>query len=80
MGRKRGAIEEQLRRIIYGDKCPNCKILIVDRTITIGYKEIPVSAIARVTQSYLILKDGTLIPLHRVLGVKNEHGKIVWRR
>ena len=80
MGKKRGAIEEQLRRIIYGGKCPDCTILVVDRTKTVGYKEIPVSAIVRVTQSYLILKDGTLIPLHRVLGVKNKHGKIIWRR
>jgi len=80
MGKKRGAIEEQLRRIIYGSKCPNCTILIVDRAETTGYKEIPVNTITKVTQSYLILKDGTLIPLHRVLGIKDKHGNIIWKR
>ncbi|HIC98240.1 MAG TPA: DUF504 domain-containing protein [Pyrodictiaceae archaeon] len=80
MSKKRGIIEEQLRRIIYGGKCSNCTILVIDRRKTSGYREIPVNAVSRVSQSYLILKDGTLIPLHRVLGVKDENGNIVWKR
>ena len=80
MGKKRGAIEEQLRRMVYGNKCINCIILVVDRTKTIGYREIPVSIVAKVTQSYLVLRDGTIIPLHRILCIKDEHGNVIWKR
>jgi len=80
VGRKRGAIEEQLRRIIYGNKCLNCTILVVDRAKAVGYREIPASIVVKVTLSYLVLKDGTVIPLHRILCIKDKRGNIIWKR
>ncbi|MEM2235396.1 MAG: DUF504 domain-containing protein [Desulfurococcaceae archaeon] len=80
MGRKRGKVEEWVRTVFYkGFK--EYVVLIKHREGRVEVlKSIKVCEIVDIRGNYLILSDGTLIPLHRVVEVRNETGSIVYSR
>ena len=55
------------------------RLVIVDRLSSTGLTEVPFEAIERVDSNYVYLKDGTVIPNHRVVGVK-KGDSYIWKR
>ncbi len=55
------------------------KIVIVDRLSPNGIVEIPADFVERADRNYVYMKDGTVIPVHRVLGIK-KGDSYVWKR
>ncbi|BFH73771.1 RNA repair domain-containing protein [Sulfurisphaera javensis] len=72
-------IKEAIIKIIY-TQTDKSRFSLVIRDRIKGTDEIPFSSIERVDNYYLYLNDGeTVIPLHRVIEIK-EDGKIIWKR
>ena len=67
LGRRRGRIYEELRR------CkavrPECVVVVVDRAENSGLSHIPVERIVKISKEYMVLDNGTIIPLHRVVKI-----------
>ncbi len=80
MGRKRGSVEKWVRIIFYKG-LKDYVVLIKHRERGVEVlKPIRVSEIADVRGGYLVLSDGTLIPLHRIVEVRDESGLVVYSR
>ncbi len=80
MGRRRGEIYEIVARVVrLREKYRNAEILVVDRLSATGLRRIPAERVVSVKKDHLVLDDGSVIPLHRVVGVDVE-GKRYWRR
>lgn len=61
------------------DEIPFFRLVVVDRLSSTGLIEIPFESIEGVDQNYVYLKDGTIIPNHRVVGIK-KGDNYVWKR
>jgi len=69
------------RIIVLRDEYKGYSIEVVDRLASVSnIRKVDVSDIERVTKMYLVLKDGSIIPLHRVIGVVDSSGRRVWSR
>ncbi|MCS7127808.1 MAG: DUF504 domain-containing protein [Sulfolobales archaeon] len=80
MGRKKGKVEEWVKTVFYRG-LKEYVILIKHREKGIEVlKPIKVSEIIDIRSGYLILSDGTPIPLHRVVEVRDEAGSIIYSR
>ncbi len=80
MGRKRGEIFEVVSRVFrLRDRYPGAELLVVDRLSATGVRRIPFERIVEVKKDHVVLDDGSVIPLHRVVGV-DVGGKRFWRR
>lgn len=82
MGRRRSRIKQEINKLIYTSKS-SYRIVFIDRTRETGarLRELPVERIERVTEWAIYLDDGdTVIPLHRIVEVRDEDGVTVWRR
>ncbi len=79
---RRGEVYELLRRVVaLRDQYRGYEIEIVDRLdSSTGVRRLPVELVERVTRGYMILSDGTMIPLHRVVGLVDAQGRRVWSR
>ena len=55
-------------------------IVVIERGRVSGTRLIGFNEVSRVTRGFIELKDGTVIPLHRVIGVLDEEKQPVWRR
>lgn len=72
-------IKDAINKILY-TKQDRDNIYLVIRDRIKGIDEIPFSNIERVDNNYVYLKDGeTVIPLHRVLEIK-ENNQTLWKR
>lgn len=66
MGRKRGAIEVWLRKIIWGGLRDECTIYIRHRRLGVEeLKPIPANSIRDLRRGYIVVEND-YIPLHRV--------------
>ncbi len=74
MGRRRGRIYEEVRRVLalYPN---NSFLVIIDRSSKTGKTIVPVSRIDKVTKTFIILDDGSMIPLHRIVEVRIGKGR-----
>jgi Uncharacterized protein conserved in archaea len=57
----------------------NYTVVILDRLSPTGTAEISANEIESFDANYIYLKDGTVIPLHRVVGLK-KGDSYVWKR
>ncbi|AEM39726.1 protein of unknown function DUF504 [Pyrolobus fumarii 1A] len=80
MGRRRGRIYEVVSRVFaLREQYPDARIVIVDRVSPTGLRKIPVSRVTRVKKDHMVLDDGSVIPLHRVVMVEAGDA-VLWRR
>ncbi len=80
--RKRSRIKQEINKMIFTGK-KNYVIVYIDRSRDTGIRlrELPISKVARVTEWALYLDDDyTVIPLHRVVEIRDREGRIIWRR
>ncbi|MGC9072268.1 MAG: DUF504 domain-containing protein [Acidilobus sp.] len=81
--KRRGMIEEAVRRAVNGGEPENYVIVYVERSPNgrQGLAEVRASEIIGVSRWAMTLKDEeTVIPLHRVVEVRSLDGSYVWRR
>ncbi|MET1129113.1 MAG: hypothetical protein ABWW70_07320 [Thermoproteota archaeon] len=76
--RRKSDIAEALRRLKH--KNPHSMVVITDRSTASSTRKIPLAAIEKIGNSYMLLKDSTIIPLHRVIMVIDESGRKLWTR
>ncbi|KSW11473.1 hypothetical protein CF15_01070 [Pyrodictium occultum] len=78
MPRRRGELEEAVARFFHTRA--RGFIVVAERGTATGLRRIPRERVARVTSSHIVLDDGTVIPLHRVVALEDEAGRTIWRR
>jgi len=78
MGRRRGAIHEAVAKHFH--KGTRGYVVISERGTVSGTKRISFDEIERVAADRIILANGTVIPLHRVLYIVDERGRVLWSR
>lgn len=79
--RKRGEIEEWLRRIFFGGRKEDYVIYVrfrVDGDVTL--RPIPGDYIVDIRSGYIYAKDGSAIPFHRVEEIRSKKGEIIYKR
>jgi len=74
---KKNPIQEIVNRIIWNHE--NARIIYIDRKNGIEYKEIPIPEIMKAGTEFIFLKDGTMIPYHRIQYIEVS-GKIVFKK
>lgn len=81
MGKKRGEIEEWLKRIFFSGRGDQYVILIKHRTNSEELlKPIPGDGISDVRRGLIYIKSGEAIPYHRVVEIRRKNGEVVYRR
>ena len=76
---RRGEIREAIARLYYQGR--SGYVVIAERgSRSSGVRSIPLESVERLGRGYLVLRDGTIIPLHRVLEVVDERGRTIYRR
>lgn len=83
MTRRRSRIRQEINKIIYTGRGKDYRIVYLDRTREYGarLRELSFKRIRKVTEWALYLDDDeTVIPLHRVVEIRDERGRSVWRR
>jgi len=79
-GKKRGEIEEWLRRIVYGGSRDDYIIYIKHREDGEEVlRPIPGSLLRDVRGNCMIV-EGEIIPLHRVVEIRRKNGVVVYKR
>jgi len=81
MGRKRGEIEEWLKKIFFTGKSSEYFVYVkyrVDNEETL--KPIPGEIIIDVRGGYIFTKNGDQIPFHRVVEIRSKKGELVYKR
>lgn len=73
---RRGRVYEELARLIHGGRGGYVAVVIEERGGTTGLRDIPLERIARLARGFLVLDDGTVIPLHRVVGLREQGGGV----
>ncbi|MGC9181484.1 RNA repair domain-containing protein [Thermogladius sp. KZ2Tp1] len=80
MGRRRGEIEEVLRRVFFSGHRSEYIVYVLDRTPEgEGLKAIPADSIDDVRGGYIFTR-GYAIPFHRVLEVRDVKGRVIYTR
>jgi uncharacterized protein (UPF0248 family) len=80
MGRRKGEIEEVLKRIFFAGKREDYIVLIIDRSPEgEALKPIPAASIEDIRGGYIYVKDN-VIPFHRVVEVRDVKGNIIYSR
>lgn len=83
LGKKRGLVEEWLKRIKWGGCSRDYVIYIRHRRCSDNVEDlrpIPGNDIADVRRGYIILKNGEYIPFHRVEEIKFRDGRVLYSR
>lgn len=78
VGRKRGGLREAIAQLYYSGK--RGSVVIVERGTATGLRRLSLEDVERLGRGYLVLVDGTIIPLHRVVMVLDEKGDVVYSR
>ena len=71
---RRGRVYEELSRVIHGGRGGYVAVVIEERGAGGGLRDIPLGRVARLARGFLVLDDGTVIPLHRVVGLRERGG------
>ncbi|GAB6148733.1 DUF504 domain-containing protein [Stetteria hydrogenophila] len=84
MARRRSRIRQEVNRVLYSGDPSRYVIVYIDRDPETGrqsLRELPAARVVRASEWALLLDDGdTVIPLHRVVEVRERGGRVVWRR
>lgn len=81
MGKKRGEIEEWLRRIYFGKHREQYVVFIKHRIDSEEMlKPIPGEMISDVRGGFVYVKSGEVIPYHRVVEIRRKNGEVVYKR
>ncbi|MEM4717614.1 MAG: RNA repair domain-containing protein [Desulfurococcaceae archaeon] len=81
MGKKRGEIENWLRRIFFTGKGSEYIIFIKHRVNEEeDVKPIPGELLLDIRGGYIYTKSGDQIPFHRVVEIRTKKGEIVYKR
>jgi len=80
LGRRRSEIRQLINRILYTGW--SVRVYYVDRDPVRGERlaVLPLERVSRVTGWAVVLDDETVIPLHRIVEVRDLEGRIVWSR
>lgn len=79
--RKRGEIEEWLRKVFFGGKREDYVIYVKFRVDSDAMLQpIPGDYIVDVRSGYIYLRDGSAIPFHRVEEIRRKNGEIIYKR
>jgi len=82
LARRKSRIREAINRFIYQGRL-DYRIVYVDRDPVVGQRlgEVEAARVSRVTGWAIYLDDDyTVIPLHRVVEIRDPEGRTVWRR
>ena len=78
--RRRGKLYEILSRLVaLRDRYPDASVLIIDRLSVTGLQRLSLNRVVRVKRDELVLDDGSVIPLHRIVAVE-AGGKRLWQK
>ncbi|MEB3816515.1 MAG: RNA repair domain-containing protein [Desulfurococcales archaeon] len=83
MAKKRSIIRQQINKILYSNKKEKYIIYYIDRPPGMGITRLAsvnASRVIKATEWAMILDDDTVIPLHRVVEIRDESGRLVWSR
>ena len=84
MARRRSRIKQEINRILYSGDPSRYTIYYLDRppgTGTSRLAALNASRIRSVNEWAMLLDDGdTVIPLHRVVEIRDSEGRILWSR
>ena len=80
LAKRRGAIREWVNRVIYTGG--GYQLMYVDRDPVAGerLRRLEVERIVKVTGWAVYLDDDSVIPLHRIVEVRDSEGRVVWSR
>ncbi len=78
VGRKRGGLREAIAQLYYSGR--RGYVVIVERGTHTGLRRIRLENIEKLGRGYIVLVDGTIIPLHRVVKVLDDEEKVVYSR
>ncbi|WP_440059202.1 DUF504 domain-containing protein [Thermogladius sp. 4427co] len=80
MGRKKGSIEEALKRVFYSGHRDKYVVYVLNRTpLGVGVKPIHVKDIDDIRGGYIYVKND-VIPYHRVVEIRDINGNIIFAR
>ena len=79
---RRGRVYEELARIIHSPRVETTaySVVVEERGAATGLREIPLDQVEALKRGYLVLRDGTVIPLHRVVEIRGPSGPTNPRR
>lgn len=82
MGKRRSVIRQVINRLLMSGRPGDYTIVYIDRgpTSPSGLGGVSASRVVAVSEWAMTLDDGTVIPLHRVVEVRDRSGAVVWRR
>ncbi len=84
MARRRSRIKQEINRLLYSSDPSRYTIYYIDRLPGTGTSRLaPLSAsrVRSVNEWAMLLDDGeTLIPLHRVVEIRDREGRVLWSR
>ncbi len=84
VARRRSRIRQEVNRVLYSGDPSSYLIVYIDRdpsTGRQGLKEVQADRIVGVTEWAIFLDDGdTVIPLHRVVEIRDKSGMVTWSR
>lgn len=81
MGKKRGEIENWLRRIFFTGRSSEYTIFVRHRENgEENVKPIPGDIIIDIRGGYIFTRAGDQIPFHRVVEIRDKKGEIVYKR
>ncbi len=74
-----GTIREAINMILWRGICSECRVVLEDRLAGMGFVEISACSIRRVDASYIYLKNGKVLPIHRVRKIECRGKTIIDR-
>lgn len=81
MGRRRGEIEDWLKKIFFSGRSSEYVVFIRHRVNEEEiYTPIPGESITDVRRGFIYIKSGEVIPFHRVVEIRNKKGDLVYKR
>lgn len=84
MTRRRSRIRQEINRILYSGNPDNYHVYYIDRPPGLGVVRLSsfrASRVVKVSEWAVILDDEeTIIPLHRIVEIRDSSGKVVWSR
>jgi uncharacterized protein (UPF0248 family) len=81
LGKKKGKVEEWLKKIFFSGASSEFTVFIKHRVDDEELlKPIPGETIVDVRGGYIYTRSGEQIPFHRVKEIRNKKGEVVYRR
>lgn len=78
MARGRSGVWEAVARLYYRGQ--GGSVVIVERGGASGLRRISLEEVTELRRGFLLLRDGTVVPLHRIVYVEDGEGRRVYSR